>query len=55
MVKVRIQGTPNDIKWFKKLLNRHKKVKMLRESENFPNKGTNKYFRSYLEIDKQTE
>ncbi len=30
MLKVRLMGTPNDIRWFEKLMERHKKVKVIR-------------------------
>lgn len=55
MLKVRLMGTPNDIKWFKKLLERHKKIKVLQMTENFANKGTNRYYRTYIEIDRNGE
>ena len=34
MVKLRIMGTPNDIKWFVKLIHRHKKIKVNCTSDN---------------------
>ena len=37
MLKVRLMGTKNDIKWF---------------SDMFPNKGTKKYYRTYAEVRK---
>ena len=36
MVKLRIMGTPNDIKWFVKLIHRHKKIKVNCTSDNLP-------------------
>lgn len=53
MLKIRLQGTTNDIKWFKKILEREKKIKVLQVSESFANKGTNKYFRVYAEVEKE--
>ena len=38
MLKIRLQGTLKDIRWF--------------VSEIFSNKGTNRYFRSYAEVEK---
>ena len=32
MLKVRLMGTKNDIKWFEKLLNRHPKVTVTESS-----------------------
>ncbi|MDD3142207.1 MAG: hypothetical protein PHX08_25030 [Lachnospiraceae bacterium] len=52
MIKIRLQGTKEDIKWFKDFLEKHKSVKVLQFSEIFANKGTNKYFRTYAEIEK---
>jgi len=52
MLKIRLQGTKNDIKWFKKILEQHPKIDMEEFSDCFPNKGTNKYYRVYAEIHK---
>jgi len=53
MLKVRMQGTLKDIRWFRKLLGRHEEIRVLQVSEPFANKGTNKYFRVYSEIEKK--
>ena len=53
MLKIRIQGTPQDIAWFKRLLGHHEEVKVLEVSEPFPNKGTNRYFRAYAEVERK--
>lgn len=53
MLKVRVQGTIKDIQWFKRLLEQHQKVKVLQVSKAFVNKGTNKYFRVYAEIEEE--
>jgi len=55
MLKVRLMGTPNDIRWFEKLMDRHKKVKVIRTSEKFENKGTNRFYRKYMEVDRKEE
>lgn len=52
MLKIRLQGTTNDIKWFKKILERDKRINVLHVSEPFANKGTNRYVRVYAEIEK---
>lgn len=52
MLKIRLQGTTKDIKWFCKILERDKRINVQEISEPFVNKGTNKYFRVYLEIEK---
>lgn len=53
MLKIRLQGTTRNIKWFRKILERDKRVKVLEISEPFANKGTNKYFRVYAEVEKE--
>ena len=45
-------GTKNDIVWFQKILQRHPKVEVLEISELYSNKGTNKYYRAYAEVQK---
>ncbi len=52
MLKVRLMGTKNDIKWFKKILQRTPKLEVTEFSELFPNKGTNKFYRAYVEVEK---
>ena len=52
MLKVRLMGTKNDIKWFGKILQRHPKVNVTEFSECFPNKGTKRFSRVYVEIEK---
>lgn len=46
MLKIRLQGTVRDIRWFKRLLERHPEIRVLQMSDIFSNKGTNRYFRS---------
>lgn len=53
MLKIRLQGTTRDIKWFRKMLERDKRIKVLEISEPFANKGTDKYFRVYAEVEKE--
>ena len=50
MLKVRLQGTKNDIRWFIKLLERDKRLEVKNTSDLFNNKGTEKYKRLYTEI-----
>ena len=52
MLKIRLQGTTNDIKWFKKIVERDKRIKLLEISQPFQNKGTKKSVRVYAEIEK---
>lgn len=52
MLKIRLQGTTNDIKWFQKILQRDKRINVLEMSEKYANKRTKKYFRVYAEVEK---
>ena len=54
MVKVRLQGTKEDMEWLEKQMEQLPNVQITESSELFSNKGTNKYFRKYLEIEKTT-
>ena len=55
MLKLRLQGTTNDIKWFRKILERDKRIKVIDFSEFYQNKGTKRYFRVYVNIEKETK
>ena len=46
MLKVRLMGTK--IKWFRKILQRNPKIEVTEFSDMFPNKGTKKYYRTYV-------
>ena len=48
MLKVRLMGTKNDIKWFERILDRIPKIEVL-------NKGTDKYYRVYVVIKRLSE
>lgn len=50
MLKIRLQGTKNDLKWFRKLLERDRRIQVLEVSDTYANKGTNKYYRVYVEV-----
>ena len=52
MLKVRLMGTRNDIKWFGKILQRGSKIEVTEFSDLFPTKGTKKYYRAYVEVRK---
>ena len=55
MLKIRLQGTTNDIKWFKKILERDKRIRLLEFSEPYANKGPKKFFRVYVEVEKNRQ
>ena len=52
MLKVRLMGTKNDIKWFEKILQRHPKIEVIEFSYLYSNKGTKKFHRAYVEVRK---
>ena len=52
MLKIRLMGTKNDIKWFEKILKRQSKVAVTEVSDLYRNKGTNIYYRAYVEVHK---
>ena len=53
MVKVRLQGTKQDINWFiERVLKNNNEVKVLEISETYANKGTNRFVRLYSEVEK---
>ena len=53
MLKVRLMGTKNDIKWFRKILQRNPKIEVTEFSDVYPNKGTKRFHRAYVEIKKR--
>ena len=55
MIKVRLQGTKEDMEWLEKQLSECPEVKITESSETFGNKGTSKYYRKYLEINRKNE
>lgn len=50
MVKIRLQGTTNELRRMKRVIERNKSLEVLSISEVFPNKGTNRYFHQYIDI-----
>ena len=50
MLKVRLMGTKNDIKWFKKILCRNPKLEVIVFSDFYSNKGTKRFYRVYAEV-----
>lgn len=53
MLKIRLMGTKDDITWFKNNLNVNPEIEILDSSDFYTNKGTTKYYRSYVEIQKK--
>ena len=55
MLKIRLMGTKNTIKWFKKVLYRHPKIKVLECSDFYRNQGTNRFYRVYVKVERCTD
>lgn len=53
MLKIRLQGTKNDIRWFVRLLQRDKRFELNNVSTVFDNVGTDKYKRVYAEVSRK--
>ncbi len=52
MLKVRLMGTKNDINLFDGLWQRNPKIEVTEFSDLYPNKGTKKFYRAYVEVNK---
>lgn len=50
MIKLRVQGTKNNIQKFYKVLKRNPEIEIIQTSKICSNKGTDKYFRWYADI-----
>ena len=50
MLKIRLQGTKSDIRWFVRLLQRNKRFEVNNVSTFFDNVGTDKYKRVYAAV-----
>jgi len=50
MLKIRLMGTIQEIRWFEKLLHKSTNLVVTEFSKPFHNKGTNKYCRVYTEV-----
>ncbi len=55
MLKIRLQGTKNDIRWFIRLLQRDKRLDLENVSTFFNNAGTERYKRVYAEVYRKSE
>lgn len=52
MIKVRFQGTKQEILWIISVLKQSEEFKIIDVSKPFSNKGTEKYFRVYGNLEK---
>ena len=50
MLKLRLMGTKRELKWFNRFLNRCDVLKIVRVSDVYRIKGSNRYYRMYIDI-----
>lgn len=50
MIKLRVQGTKNDIQLICEMMKKDPRIEIIQVSEIYSNKGTNKYFRWYADV-----
>lgn len=50
MLKIRLMGTKEDIKWLREILQGNSQIEVTEFSELYPNKGTNRFYRAYAEV-----
>lgn len=50
MVKIRLQGTTNELRRMKRVIERNKQLSVIDISDVYPNVGTKKYFRQYMDV-----
>ena len=53
MLKIRMQGTTRDLRWFQRILEHSEEIQVIRVSEAFANKGTKRFLRMYAEIQRR--
>ena len=46
-------GTKSDIRWFQNFLQIDSDIEVLELSDIYPNKGTDRYYRSYAEVERK--
>lgn len=51
MLKLRLQGTKEDITRFVDFIKESPRIRIIQLSDIYANKGTNRYFRMYAEIE----
>ncbi len=50
MLKIRLQGKIKDIQWFHRIMQKSSEIDVTEVSDVYPNKGTNQYYRNYMEV-----
>lgn len=52
LLKIRLMGRTNDIKWYRKLLDRNKGIRVIHHSEILPLGNTKRYHRAYSQVER---
>ena len=52
MVKVRLMGTTNDIKWYRKRMDKDKGIRVMEHSEILPMSNTDRFRRAYSKVER---
>ncbi|MBR1634330.1 MAG: hypothetical protein IJ682_04610 [Lachnospiraceae bacterium] len=52
MLKIRLMGKTNDIKWYRKILDRDKRVRVTEHSEILPLGNSRRFFRGYSQVER---
>ena len=55
MLKIRVQGLPEEVEEFSAMLDELRRWEVLEESGDYPNRGASKLVRRYVEIEKAEE
>lgn len=50
MLKIRLMGSKNDIKWFERQLKKNPRIEVRSVSQPLRNKGTDLFYRAYADI-----
>ena len=53
LIMERLMGTKSDIRWFQNFLQIDSDIEVLELSDIYPNKGTDRYYRSYAEVERK--
>ncbi len=53
MLKIRLMGTRRDISWFQRILQRCPRIEITELSDIYENKGTDRFFRNYMEVQRR--
>ena len=53
MLKIRLMGTRRDISWFQRIIQRCPSIEVTELSDIYENKGTDRFFINYMEVQRR--